>query len=188
VRIVVTGVPGTGKTEIARALARRLRYPLIEINKVIEEKRLWRVKDEFGARIALMAPLEKALRKEMEELKEVIVEGHLACEFGLPADFVVVCRTDPDVLEKRLAARNYSKEKIEENVLAEMLDYCSIYAEEHYSGSKIIELDTTNKNPEESVSEILGALKGTRQAKPVDWSKKLMKRVFSRKGKKARPG
>lgn len=186
-RIVITGVPGTGKTEIARVLAKQLGYPIIEINKVIEDRKLWRVKDKFGARIALMAPLEKVLCEEMEKQKDVIVEGHLACEFNLPADFVVVCRTDPDILEKRLAERNYPNEKLEENIFAEMLDYCSVYVGQHYSSKNIIELDTTNKSSEESAAEILEALKGAKPTKSnIDWSEKLMKRIGSQTNRNAR--
>ena len=184
-RIVVTGVPGTGKTAIAKVLARTLDCPVIEVNKVIEERKLWNVKDEFGARIARMAPLEKALREEMEEHEKVVVEGHLACEFSLPADLVVVCRTDPDVLEERLGKRDYPKEKLDENVLAEMLDYCTIYSGEHYPEQKIVELDTTDKSAEESAAEILAVIGGGKRPSGVNWSQKLEKRLTSHPSRKA---
>jgi len=176
-RIIVTGVPGTGKTAIAKILGRELGCPVIEVNRIIEERRLWNLKDEFGARIARMAPLEKALNEAMKGHTKVIVEGHLACEFSLPADLVVVCRTDPDVLEERLGKRNYPKEKLDENVLAEMLDYCSIYSEEHYPQDKILELDTTEKSAEESAAEIISVIGGGKKPEGINWSAKLEKKL-----------
>ena len=177
VKLVITGVPGTGKTHLARFLSKKLKHPIIEVNKLINEKNLWKVKDEFGAKIARMVPLKKALDAELAPLDNYILEGHLACEFELPADHVVVCRTEPAELEKRLAKRKYPKAKLDENIFAELLDYCTICAGKNYPKKIIIELDTTGKTPKESAEQLLLILKGKKRKKSVDWSESLEKRV-----------
>ena len=88
------------------------------------------------AKIAKMKPLERALRAEIRKHKNAVLEGHLACEFGLPADFVFITRTHPTTLEKRLRARGYSEQKVEENAMAELLDYCEICVRENYGMEK----------------------------------------------------
>ncbi|MDD5317828.1 MAG: adenylate kinase family protein [Candidatus ainarchaeum sp.] len=172
-RVVVTGVPGTGKTSISRKLSARLGCRLVEVNKVLEKKRLWRGKDASGAKIALMGPLGKALGEEMLRHESVIVEGHLACEFPLPADRVVVLRTDPAVLGARLGRRKYPPAKTRENVFAELLDYCTIRSEQNYGKRKVAEMDTTKSSPESAAREIVAILKGKRKPKEVSWAKKL---------------
>ena len=174
-RVVLTGVPGTGKTMIAKKLAGKLKCPLIDVNKLVSEKRLWRGKDASGAKIALMGPLGKALGEEMLRHESVIVEGHLACEFPLPADRVIVCRSDPAVLEARLKKRGYAGAKVRENVLAELLDYCTIRSEQNYGKRKVAEFDTTKTAPAKAASAIALILEGKRKPKEVDWSEKLEK-------------
>ena len=89
--------------------------------------------------------------------KNFIVEGHLACEMRLPADHVIILRTNPKILEKRMEKRGYSKLKIEENLMAEMLDYCSQRAQNEY-GKKPLELDTSKRSPATCANKILAAL------------------------------
>lgn len=175
-RLVITGVPGTGKTEVAGILSKRLKCKLVAANKLVSSKKLWSGTGKFGEKIALMGKLRAALQGVMKA-ERIIVEGHLACEFKLPADWVVVLRADPDVLEKRLAKRGYPAEKIDENVFAEMLDYCTTCAAEHYGAKKVIEFDTTAKSAKESAAAILPLLGGKKTAKSVDWSGKLSERL-----------
>mgnify|MGYP005848420417 CR=1 FL=1 len=178
-RIVVTGVPGTGKSVLSRALAKRLGYPLIDTTAVVRRKRLWSGRDRYGSLIVKMGALERELRRAMRA-RNVVVEGHLACELGLPADFVIVCRTDPDVLERRLKARGYPKEKREENVMAECLDYCTLKSLQNYPERVVYEIETGKNAREKNISKILAILKGRGKrytAGWVDWGKKLFKRV-----------
>ena len=119
-RIVLTGCPGVGKSTIARALAKELNLELVDIKKLVSKNKLANKKHEVD--LVLLA---KALAKETNKKSNYVVEGHLACEIKIPNDFVIVLRTNPKILETRLAKRKYSKNKIEENILAEVLDYCT---------------------------------------------------------------
>lgn len=176
-RIVVTGVPGTGKTEVSGLLAKRMKCKVLGVTKLINERNLWKGKDKFGTKVALMARLAKALSAEMGKSANLVVEGHLACEFALPADLVVVLRTDPDVLEARLGKRGYPKEKADENVFAEMLDYCTICAIENYGRAKVIELDTTSKDAGKSASDVMALVMRKKKPKRIDWTGKLEERL-----------
>ena len=75
----------------------------------------------------LVVPLPK-LRKELTALlkkeKNIVLEGHLLCEIKLGANFVVLLRVHPEILELRLQAKKYPEEKIQDNVFCEGIDYC----------------------------------------------------------------
>ncbi|MBS3067399.1 AAA family ATPase [Candidatus Micrarchaeota archaeon] len=196
-QIIVTGTPGTGKTVIARAVAKKLGYTLIEIKKIVDtNKSLYKIKKstnrfltvkerdffniEKGERIVDVDKLKKAIIKELEKPKNnIIIEGHLACEMHLPAKFVFVLRCNPKILRKRLQKRKYPKEKIDENLLAEMLDYCTQLARKNYKKPKIIELDTAKRNLNKCVVEIINVIKGKKKKiDDVDYNKELIKHLI----------
>jgi adenylate kinase len=138
--LAITGVPGTGKTALSRMLSEKTGWPVVGANGIVEEKKLWSRKEE-GAKVVDMKRLEKALAKITKSKKNLILEGHLLCDLKVKANCIVVLRTRPDVLRKRLETRGYPKKKTDENVLAEALDYCTIEAERRYK--KVYEIDTT---------------------------------------------
>ena len=138
--IAITGVPGTGKTTLAQKLSERTGWPLVGANTLVEEKKLWKKKEE-GAKVADMRKLASALTRVIRANKNLILEGHLLCDIRLKTDRIVVLRTNPKILRKRLEKRGYPKKKTDENVLAEALDYCTIEAESRYK--KVYEIDTT---------------------------------------------
>jgi len=81
--------------------------------------------------------------------KIAIVEGHLShlCDIeniNINFDFkVIVLRLNPDILQKRLFSRNYSENKIYENLEAEALGVCSVEAYENH-GENVNEIDTSD--------------------------------------------
>ena len=166
-RIIVTGTPGTGKTQAARGLARRLGIPLVDVNGLIREKRLWHG-HEGGSRLVQLP----ALRRELLRVRgDAVFDSHLLCDLSMPADVVFVLRTDPVALRRRLSKRPYSAKKIRENVEAEALDYCTIRARQNYPPAAIIEVDTTGKRVSATVSEMLRLLhRGEPRIGIVDWS------------------
>ncbi|MBI5347685.1 MAG: adenylate kinase family protein [Candidatus Aenigmarchaeota archaeon] len=138
--IAVAGTPGTGKTALAKLLAKKLNANLISINILarkipgtMDKKRKTKVIDIRLLQKAAASRLKKGLN---------IIEGHPS--HLLRADIVIVLRTDPVVLKKRLKKHGWDAAKIRENVEAEMLDVVTIEAlEKHRKG--IIEVDTTGK-------------------------------------------
>ncbi len=160
--IIITGTPGTGKTTVAKLLEKRLGIPVYD-DKIAGKGSV----DLRRLRMKAMA----IVRRE----KDVIFEGHLYCEVKLPADRVFVLRTNPFALLKRLEERKWSRKKVMENVLAEALDYCLIKAEEKYGN--VIQIDTTNKSPEETAELIMMGIAGEFQGESVNWSQELLKLI-----------
>ena len=169
-RVLVTGVPGTGKSSLAPFIAKKLKAKVIAINEVVKEKGLYSRK-EGDALVAKMKPLEKELARVLRKEKNAVVEGHLGCEMRLPVDLVIVTRTNPKALEKRLRARGYAKKKIAENVLAEALDYATAMAEGRYM--RVFEVDTTRGRVGKAVESILRGRGWRFKAGWVRWRKEL---------------
>jgi adenylate kinase len=167
-RIVITGSPGTGKTRIAKALAKAMGLELIDIKRIVEQAGL-----DKGPEHEVDI---KALSEALSFLKgkdDYVVEGHLACELRLPADHIIVLRTNPAVLRKRLAKRRYPKEKLEGNLMAEMLDYCTQRAEKEYRLMPL-ELDTSQLTPPQAIARIEAAIKHKKKKlDTVNYSKEL---------------
>ncbi|MBI5228158.1 AAA family ATPase [Candidatus Micrarchaeota archaeon] len=151
-RIVLTGCPGTGKSTIAKALAAELGLELVDIKKIVNKNKLADKKHEVD--LVLLFKRLAFLKKK----NNYLVEGHLACEIKLPNDLVIVLRTNPATLKKRLAKRKYGKQKLEENILAEVLDYCTQRVEAVYR-KKPLELDTSAQSVKNSITKIKKAIK-----------------------------
>ena len=175
-RIVITGTPGTGKSCISREVARLLKIPLIDIKRIASERRLVAKNHEVDVK-----RLAAAMRPLVNGKGDYVAEGHLACEIRLPADFVIVLRASPAVLKKRLARRNYSKKKLDENLMAEMLDYCTQRAASVY-GKTPLELETSGRSVAACASEIIKAVRrNKRKLDSVDYSPDLRKHIASGK-------
>ncbi len=171
-RIVITGTPGTGKSAVARLLSSKMGLPLVDIKRIARDARLVSAKRK-EVDIPRLARSLSFLRRR----KSFIAEGHLACETKLPADFIVVLRCDPRILKGRLSMRGYGPEKLEENLMAEMLDYCAQRAHAVYRRNAL-ELDTSTRSAEESAREIEEAVRHKRKRiDSVDYSDALIRHL-----------
>jgi adenylate kinase len=170
-RIIITGSPGTGKSSIAKMLSKRLGLELLDLKRIAIRKKLVGKNHEVD-----IGRLAKAMRPLVRK-NDFIVEGHLACEFRIPADFVFVLRTHPSVLKKRLSKRRYGGKKLDENLMSEMLDYCVVRAQAEYKNPPI-ELDTSRRSIAECASEIEKAIKRKKKKlDSVDYSDELKKQL-----------
>ncbi|MEA3229445.1 MAG: adenylate kinase family protein [archaeon] len=137
---MISGTPGTGKTEISVRLSKRLGFCLVKINDFAQAHGLVEGIDKKRGSLIID---EKKLKAAVAKLSgDVIVEGHLAhfCK----SDVVAVLRTNPTELEKRLLSRGWNRKKILENVEAEILDI--ILQEAVNANKNVVEVDTTGKS------------------------------------------
>lgn len=163
--IAVTGTPGVGKTTVSKLLAEKLGYEYVNLRDYALEKGIGEMKgDELEVEVDELAyNFEKDFKG-----KNVVVDGHLS--HFLNADLVIVLRANPKLIAERLKERGYSREKLGENVEAELVDVILVEALEE--NENVIEVDTTGKTPEEVVEEILDLMgKGVKKRVGiVDWS------------------
>ncbi|AEH60053.1 Adenylate kinase [Methanosalsum zhilinae DSM 4017] len=183
--IGITGTPGTGKTTVSGILSTSFGYRIINLNDLIKEKELHCGVDT--KRDCLIADIEHIHDSLIELIDEntkcgetVLVESHMSHYI---TDTVIVLRASPDILKKRLQTRNYSPEKIEENVEAEALDV--ILAESVQYCKSVFEVNTTYMRPEEIAEYINHIIKAIKNGKEddldgfrpgnIDWSEDFFK-------------
>ena len=140
--LLITGTPGCGKTIFSKKLSRFLKAKLVDINDVINKNKIYRMSGK-KEKIVDLKKLSKILEGILAKEKNVVIESHLLCEMRLPCEKIIVLRCNPLVLKKRLEKRGYALWKVKENVLAEMLDYCIVRAEENYPKKKVLQVDFT---------------------------------------------
>ena len=126
--ICVSGSVGCGKTKYSKRLAKEKDYNYIDLNKIIDENKL---KEKYDRKRKTwevdVSKLKKVLIKMINNFsgKGIIIDGHLS--HYLPrkyVDKVVIMKCELKKLKKRLEKRNYSKNKIRENLDAEIFDVC----------------------------------------------------------------
>ena len=145
--VFITGTPCTGKTTIAS----RLNGRLIKINDLARSHGFIIGRDEEkGYEIIDIDKLSRHIDGMAQDSDDLLIfEGHVAhlCD---GADKVIVLRVHPEILEKRLAGRNYSQSKIRENLEAEALGVCSAESVEKYPESTY-EVDVSELSVYEAV-------------------------------------
>lgn len=153
--VCISGTPGTGKTEVGKALSQRLGWMYVSLNDLAESKDLFAGYDE-GRECRIVD--EDKVRAELDKIAEmhnIVAESHYAHEMN--CDWVVILRASPDELRERLKKKSWKTKKIEENVLSEIMEVCKSEAMEE--GKKVLEFDTTGKTPEKVAEEIAAELK-----------------------------
>ncbi|HOT84499.1 MAG TPA: AAA family ATPase [Methanofastidiosum sp.] len=146
--IVITGLPGTGKTTIAKALAKEIDaivFSTDKIRKMIFEIPVYNEEDKRMVYNELFFQAEKYLKMG----KNVILDGtfytkalrNRAKEVGALFSqkvYFVYCKTPEDILKKRIDSRKDKFSDADYNVYLGMKKIFEDFEEE------IIEIDTSN--------------------------------------------
>lgn len=145
--ISISGSVGTGKTTVSKLLGKKLNLKVIDLNQFAKDNNL--ISGHDKKRDVDIIDVKK-IDQKIQKLDNVIIESHYAHD--IRSDLNIILRTNPTELRKRLEKRGWKKDKIEENVLTEIMEI--ILSEALESDKKTIIIDTTNKNPEQVVEEI----------------------------------
>lgn len=177
--IAISGTPATGKTSVSRELAKKLNANLISVSELAKKKTVKsRYDKKMKTRIVDIRDIKKVVEKKIEKGRINIVDSHLS--HLIRADIVVVLRTRPDVLEKRMKAKKWPKGKISENIKAEILDAATIEAISEHGKNKVIEIDTTGKSAEGVAALVVKLLNNhplQKKYRPgrIDWSERFFR-------------
>ena len=180
--IIVSGTSGTGKTTLAKQLAKKLNFHYLDVNKIIkkykisegyDKKRKTKIIDVKKLNKTLIKEIKKykssikkltiqknsminsnkkiknnnnkliKIKKNIKEIKNgIIIDSHLSHYFPSKyVDLCIVTKCNLKELENRLKNKKYSKDKVRENLDAEIFDICLNEAKENKH--KIITIDTT---------------------------------------------
>lgn len=162
--VIITGVPGTGKTTVSKIIAQKTNSRHIDLTSLSLKKNL--ILGEDAYRETKIVDMEALVQRVLEIIKKtersLVIEGHYAHDIvdSKYLDLVFVLRRAPWKLYEELESRDYPAEKVKENVEAEILGICLLEALESQKNKKVCEIDTTDQSPNETAEEILSIMKG----------------------------
>ncbi|MHA1476249.1 MAG: adenylate kinase family protein [Promethearchaeota archaeon] len=157
---LLSGTPGTGKTTVANMLEDR-NFFIISIGDFVIQHNLYDDEDKKrDTKIINEDKINTFFSKYLDNTiisKPIIIESHYADIIEIPSELAIIIRCHPKILEKRLQFRDYSPEKIRENIQAELLgDSTSHMLEKEDLVEKgvIFEIDSSNLTIEETANKI----------------------------------
>ena len=167
--IAFTGTPGTGKSTLSKEFCKLYNGNYINILDIIKENKLYDTFDkkddtldvDINKFINFMIDFivkKQNLNIECSEFDYLVIDSHLS--HFIPneyIDFVIVCVCDLKILNARLIERNYSKQKIKDNLDSEIFD--TIVEEVKEIGHKFTVLNTSKNYIKNSIDQIKDLLK-----------------------------
>ncbi|RLG78125.1 MAG: adenine methyltransferase [Thermoprotei archaeon] len=171
--IGISGTPSTGKSTVARLLAEKLKALYINLSDLVVRKKLYVEYDEARQSYVIDESRVRDYLANISRGDLVIVDSHYA-EIA-PKELVkkvFVLRLHPLILMERLIKRGWPLRKVAENVEAELLGVCTRNAVDELGPELVVEIDVTNKRPEDVVEEILKLLKNGKRPQEnwIDWT------------------
>jgi len=162
--IIITGTPGTGKTAVSKRLAREIGASYVPLTHHVSSHKLYQGFD--GRRASKVIDM-KRTREDLKHLlstesKPVVIDSHIPDVIAPKriAKRVIVLRCHPRILKARLRAKRWRQSKIQENLLAEILDSCLVEAVEYYGWKPVFEIDTSQKSVDQCVTFARAILQG----------------------------
>ena len=156
----LSGTPGTGKTTAAKQLENH-NFFIISLGDFVIQYNLYYGEDKKrDTKIIDEEKINTFFSKYLVDInisKPIIIEAHYADIIEIPCDLAIILQCHPQILEKRLQSRNYSVEKIRENVQAELLGDSTSHMlekEDLVKKDAIFEIDASNLTIEETANKI----------------------------------
>jgi len=180
--VALSGTPGTGKTSVAKILQEE-KYEVISVNDIaFQHDFLQGIDKKRNSKILDIERINEFIRKNYAKKDLVFIDGH-AAHFLQAIERVIILRCHPKELKIRLEKRGWNKEKIRENVEAEILDVILCDTVENFKENYIFEIDTTHKKIQDAAKSIIEIIQN--DFKPItkynigkiDWSEEILKDI-----------
>ena len=170
-RVLITGTPCTGKTTIAERLAKIVDCKYVDVAKLIIDKKLYSEIDEKrGSIIVNLIRARKFFHKLVEENNRLVLDSHVIEIFPKELiDKVIVLRAHPFIIIKRGLDKGWSLSKCLENAHAELLGTCLVDAINFFGEEKVWQVNSTCRNVDDVVKEVLEVVKGKKSKTIIDW-------------------
>ena len=160
----LTGTPGTGKTSLKKHLNKKI----ISLSEYYEQAS--EGKTDNGEWIVDIEKLDNIL----EDSDCNFFEGNFSHKLD-KIDKVIVLRCDPQILEKRLESRNYSKNKVRENLEAEAIGLIYSEAIEIQDRANVFQVDNSTRKPQETANIIEKYINDNiKVEEEIDYSEKIL--------------
>ena len=174
IKVAITGNPGVGKHTCTKIVCEKLGdVKIIDINKIIIDNNAFLLNDDRNRKEVDIKKTSKLIRNELKKGGDLVIIGHLVPYLLRPdgIDIIVVMRRSPYEIIRTFEERDYSPEKIRENVASEILGISFYDALKTFGKNKVIEFDATGKTSQQAAEEIVLLLqnKSKHEIGMVDW-------------------
>jgi adenylate kinase len=163
--ILITGTPGTGKSTFSEHLqmafaSRGATVCTVLVNDLIKSEKLYDEYDShFDTHIIDDRKVRRFLKSYLSSLSAdfCIIETHTVTTLPREIiDYVAVLTARTDVLFDRLQARQYSREKVDENMECEIMRIVLEEAVERFGSNKVHEMaSNTQEDIEDNIEVVL---------------------------------
>ncbi|MHA2293694.1 MAG: adenylate kinase family protein [Candidatus Hodarchaeales archaeon] len=157
--LYITGVPGTGKTCVAKRISNLLSLEYLELNTIVLENGLYLGYDINRDSVILDEPLIVShLESLLANKKRLCLVGGVVIQLN-SLDLIIVLRCDINVLRQRLFQRNYSEEKIQSNLEAEIMNVVYYDTIDFFPKLPVIEIHNDKHSIEETCNQIISVVR-----------------------------
>lgn len=149
--ILITGTPGTGKTETSKLVAEQTGLRHLNVSELVKEHKCYETRDEEFDTYIIDDDQVCDLLQPMIEEGGNIIDFHSVDLF--PEDWfelILVLRADTSTLFDRLSERGYNEKKRSENIECEIMQVVLEEARESFDTNIIHELPSNNIDELES--------------------------------------
>ena len=178
--IAITGTPGTGKTTVASILKKK-GFIVVDLKQLaFDNDFIIGLDKERNSSIVDVKKLDRYIKKKFFSKEIVFVEGHIA-HLLTCIDKIIILRLHPSKLKEILVKRKWKKDKIRENIEAEILDVILCEGVDIHTEKNCFEIDGTKRSINNIVNCILeivdNKFKDIKKYKigEIDWSDEILK-------------
>jgi adenylate kinase len=175
--VVISGTPGVGKTVVALRITKLLEGIYLNLSEFVINNKLYLYYDEETSSYVID---EVKLKNALDEFiisncsRIIVIDSH----YGEVVDDrfinkIIVLRLNPKELYNRLVSRGWTGRKLRDNVEAELLGVSTMNALEEHGVGRVCEVDTTGRDVDDVVDEIIKIINGVRECEVrINWLEK----------------